>query len=1323
MPYKSKSQVRLFHAMEDRGELPKGTAHRWAEHTSDIKSLPEHKKHKKGAKGGKNYPGCGMPRRRRRKHAASLPSLFDFLHDLRKHAAESQTGPLPNAPKLPSMPQAPVPSPSQQPPPPNRAQTPQVGPQALGWRLGQGVVAPQVMQPQGGVQAVLAANRTKVSASNPFGVGKGSLVPPVSLGKPNPVSAQRAAYDALRPEDTAAENSVLGAARKFHNDAWEADAAAYKSNAPEYPRLHDQWAAAKELYDHAEDGLFGARHSLMARSSDKPMSVANLGEPFSPSLAKLTSPPVAQAKSLPGGPKPEVSDFLGGHAKELGIGLGALAAGGVGGYALHKLLHRNKPRRDVDGEVKESAAKHGATHSLGDPYPKDWNGRVKRVRGDLNGVEAWNSLHEINGVKGSYEDHPVDYDAVKQDQEGLKTAAAASMSHMPASTGHMPASTGHMPASTGHMPASSLFALSELGPLRAAGAFATDVAASPDHSPASSSDKAAASQNHSPASSLGADCALGQRRALETKAAEAQTPIQSTNSPVLVTICPHLRHFTLNLQAAQRGETQPLAPKQAAERWTMQPPQRPSLPSNPYQLSQNPAFTQGNMRMRNDMQSFLSQRYNQMRTQQQSLQQPAQQPAQTNPYVRSMYGQAHLPQRPVPGGLPYDATAGGAQGRERTYQMQQMLARRQQEQAGVPQQQAGVPQQQAGVPPRSAERNPSGLQTASQARDQEDQTLRRSLSQSPPDMQQALQDDQRRYQALRRSPNASAQDLGAYERRIKAYQSALGQGTQARGGVAGAPAPQATPAPGARTGGNPVGVGGARGPTQSAPAAAAPRPPAAPTSAPAPRPAQPPTRPAATPPAVPQARQLPTTPTTPAARPPAAPTRQEDEDVPPLPGQEETDDDIPALPRQEEEEDVPALPPPPQAMPPSTPYGGGNPGGRRSVAGIPGNALGAAYRSSNPLANLKLGAAGQGGGNMSSGAAARPVIQGAVPGGAGSGTLGKAPAAATGAQQAKPKGTTTGGAMNGMAGASASQTAQAAQQQPSLGQSGVYNPAGASFQHLQFPRQQSKGTYMPPKSAADLDTIRELALLAAASGGGGAAVGAGLNALPGGEGALRGAVKGGLTGLGGFVGGGLGARAGTALYPKDQLKGMMLGLLGGVGAGGALGNWVGNRVTPGRKREKEAAHDKRALLPIPSWGGYRGSAQSPYGVGLEGGYSHALGLIPTPYAGVRLGGQNMGFTFGAQPLGLHVGMDTGRDVGLSHGPRIPRSIWKYMWDKHKGNPDPGTLEWAKQQNPELFKDMDVIADKPEKHKKREKTSAFESAALLDLASGALPGLK
>ena len=41
MPFRSKAQQKLFFAKENRGELPAGTAERWAHHTPDIKALPE----------------------------------------------------------------------------------------------------------------------------------------------------------------------------------------------------------------------------------------------------------------------------------------------------------------------------------------------------------------------------------------------------------------------------------------------------------------------------------------------------------------------------------------------------------------------------------------------------------------------------------------------------------------------------------------------------------------------------------------------------------------------------------------------------------------------------------------------------------------------------------------------------------------------------------------------------------------------------------------------------------------------------------------------------------------------------------------------------------------------------------------------------------------------------------------------------------------------------------------------------------------------------------------------------------------------------------
>lgn len=50
MPFKSQAQRRFMFAAEDRSELPKGTAKRWADHTKSIKSLPEHVKQKKQKK-------------------------------------------------------------------------------------------------------------------------------------------------------------------------------------------------------------------------------------------------------------------------------------------------------------------------------------------------------------------------------------------------------------------------------------------------------------------------------------------------------------------------------------------------------------------------------------------------------------------------------------------------------------------------------------------------------------------------------------------------------------------------------------------------------------------------------------------------------------------------------------------------------------------------------------------------------------------------------------------------------------------------------------------------------------------------------------------------------------------------------------------------------------------------------------------------------------------------------------------------------------------------------------------------------------------------
>jgi hypothetical protein len=47
MPFKSKAQMRLFHAKAARGEMPKETVKEWQDATPDAKNLPE-KLEKKG---------------------------------------------------------------------------------------------------------------------------------------------------------------------------------------------------------------------------------------------------------------------------------------------------------------------------------------------------------------------------------------------------------------------------------------------------------------------------------------------------------------------------------------------------------------------------------------------------------------------------------------------------------------------------------------------------------------------------------------------------------------------------------------------------------------------------------------------------------------------------------------------------------------------------------------------------------------------------------------------------------------------------------------------------------------------------------------------------------------------------------------------------------------------------------------------------------------------------------------------------------------------------------------------------------------------------
>src|ERR1019366_3662163 len=73
MPYKSRAQQRKFFAMEAEGEIPKGMAERWAHHTKDIKSLPEHASDTEKKADGPSYsPGGGYDGPNGRNPLASL---------------------------------------------------------------------------------------------------------------------------------------------------------------------------------------------------------------------------------------------------------------------------------------------------------------------------------------------------------------------------------------------------------------------------------------------------------------------------------------------------------------------------------------------------------------------------------------------------------------------------------------------------------------------------------------------------------------------------------------------------------------------------------------------------------------------------------------------------------------------------------------------------------------------------------------------------------------------------------------------------------------------------------------------------------------------------------------------------------------------------------------------------------------------------------------------------------------------------------------------------------------------------------------------------
>lgn len=97
MPFKSRSQMRKFFAMESRGELPKGKAEEWAHETPSIKKLPEHVKksaeettgHKikrVGAAGGAGALAVGATMQ---PATARLLGAQHFVHGTSEQAAKS----------------------------------------------------------------------------------------------------------------------------------------------------------------------------------------------------------------------------------------------------------------------------------------------------------------------------------------------------------------------------------------------------------------------------------------------------------------------------------------------------------------------------------------------------------------------------------------------------------------------------------------------------------------------------------------------------------------------------------------------------------------------------------------------------------------------------------------------------------------------------------------------------------------------------------------------------------------------------------------------------------------------------------------------------------------------------------------------------------------------------------------------------------------------------------------------------------------------------------------------------------------------------------
>jgi hypothetical protein len=132
---------------------------------------------------------------------------------------------------------------------------------------------------------------------------------------------------------------------------------------------------------------------------------------------------------------------------------------------------------------------------------------------------------------------------------------------------------------------------------------------------------------------------------------------------------------------------------------------------------------------------------------------------------------------------------------------------------------------------------------------------------------------------------------------------------------------------------------------------------------------------------------------------------------------------------------------------------------------------------------------------------------------------------------------------------------------------------------------------------------------------------------------------------------------------------------------------------------KQAAQVKQAILP--AWGGGQIHLGMGTGPSLEAGYTHALGMLPMPVLGGRLGGEHFGVSAG---LPGYVGMDTGISPNRWQW-NLPRSLWGYALDSYRGAPDP-------YEDPEGYARYlhGEPEPKKEKPKKKEKKAADEPGA-------------